>query len=479
MERSLINAFKYIVANRPEKIAIITERSQMSYQDILNLVAALEVQVTTHGIRAGQTILFQSNRGELNIAMAILASIKSLTLIFSGISKATLSGIDFDYAITTEPEEAGSRGDIILVDESWFSLIGMVSFSENKRPQVEPASFVFSTSGTTGNPKFCKTGEAPFMEEMSTMSSHPSDEYSKMRFLISAASGSGWAMKRNLWVLLNGGCIISLSEDAHKIPTYVDLYYVTHMAVTPAIVKQIVDLKDVRQYFSSVKEIQLGGAYSSPALVSDLVNMVEADVVISYGASEIGEVCRAKIDPSKPFAENYLGEFFRPDLSVIFVDENNLIIPGATEGLVAFKSDSVQQKEYIGPDAVEVQTGFFDDIFIPGDKLRKEGKSLYYLGRSKNILNLNGQKYSLDTIQSVLSGLFSDHEFAVVAERNNTGLEQLIIYYLGEEVLDLEVINVALRAKFFALEAAAIEKLDRIPLTSTGKVDVQALKSRI
>src|SRR5690554_4004281 len=80
---SLISSFARRVRENPQKIALLTEKSQMTYEDILHLMHLLDVQLTTRGLRPGQVVVMASRRPEFCIAVALLLSLRRLTVIFS------------------------------------------------------------------------------------------------------------------------------------------------------------------------------------------------------------------------------------------------------------------------------------------------------------------------------------------------------------------------------------------------------------
>ena len=54
---SLIAAIARTAAERPQKVALITEKSQMSLMDLLQLAQVMDVELVTRGLRAGQTVV--------------------------------------------------------------------------------------------------------------------------------------------------------------------------------------------------------------------------------------------------------------------------------------------------------------------------------------------------------------------------------------------------------------------------------------
>ncbi|TAG18874.1 MAG: hypothetical protein EAZ40_11110, partial [Rhodobacterales bacterium] len=59
---TLIASFARTALARPQKIALITEKSQMSFHDLLQLVQVMDLELVTRGLRTGQTVVMASRR---------------------------------------------------------------------------------------------------------------------------------------------------------------------------------------------------------------------------------------------------------------------------------------------------------------------------------------------------------------------------------------------------------------------------------
>ena len=75
---SLIIEFLDVAARHSAKLALITERSQLTYAALTDLVATLDLALSRNGVQHGQTVVLASKRPEFVIAMPLLASLRSL-----------------------------------------------------------------------------------------------------------------------------------------------------------------------------------------------------------------------------------------------------------------------------------------------------------------------------------------------------------------------------------------------------------------
>jgi acyl-coenzyme A synthetase/AMP-(fatty) acid ligase len=478
MNSRLVEAFYRTAMAHPEKIALITERSQMSYRDILALMQVLDIQLKTRGVRNGQTIVVDTDRGELCIAFALLLSLRSLNVIFSSARLVEQRKVAFDRIVTMAPVEDVPQEKQIVMESDWFSLMGTIPLPRYENLPGTGGSFITQTSGTTGIPKLVKTPETSRMHDMMSMTWLATDQMRAVRFMTTSGPNTGWAMNKALPVLLGGGSIVSLGNDTSNFLPYVDQWRVSHLSMTPSVLRMALKIPDAAQYLTYVRSIELGGAYTPPALLRALQEICSAEIVTSYGATEVGALCKQVHSGDDDTQDGYLGEIYRPDLEFLLLDGNLQEVEGATEGVLALRLPEHAQRGYLQPDEQGEGVGFQGDLFVTGDIVRRSAESLYLIGRSKRVLNLNGNKYSLDWIQAVLDrDLPAQTETAAVATADNEGMEQLVVFYAAPEQLAASEIEALLKNHWKKLSLGAVYRVPEIPMTPSGKIDFGALRS--
>ena len=99
----LIARFAAMAHQRPQQIALITERSQMTRRDILAMLHVIDTQLAARGVRPGQTVILDSARAEFTVVFALLLSLRGLRVVFSPVAAVLEGGIAFDWAVGPEP----------------------------------------------------------------------------------------------------------------------------------------------------------------------------------------------------------------------------------------------------------------------------------------------------------------------------------------------------------------------------------------
>jgi acyl-coenzyme A synthetase/AMP-(fatty) acid ligase len=182
--------------------------------------------------------------------------------------------------------------------------------------------------------------------------------------------------------------------------------------------------------------------------------------------------------PDADPGDGYLGEVFRDDLELVLLDDTLKEARGASEGVLAIRLPEGSQRSYLQSDDLAEGLGLVDDLFVTGDIVRRDGKSLYLIGRRKRILNLNGNKYSLDQIQAVLArDLPPGTEVAAVATLDPDGMEMLVVFYSGEADIPSAGIETLLRNYWAKISLGSAHHVPRMPLTQSGKIDLATLRN--
>ncbi len=477
MKKRLIELYWEAATAAPEKIALLTEKSQMSNSDLLGLAHVLDMQLSSRGVGEGDTIALTTIRAELCIAFALVVSLRSLTGIYCSAGALQTSGIKFDRALTVTPIADLPAESQLMIESDWFSLIGTSALPVYRNLGKGQGRFVTTTSGTTGTRKFVSIAESEKLRDMTEMDRHSEEEFKYIRLLSTSSPFTGWALNKYLPALFWGGSVVALSEQINRSPQYIDLYGVTHLSTTPAHLLNLLDVPNVQQQLTSLREIEVAGAYAPPQLLTRLSELCpRAKIETAYGATEVGALVRADYETLISADTGYLGEVFRKDTDLSILSEESTIDNENSVGVLTVALPQGHGREYLGGEVNEDQNiGFKDTHFLTGDLVRQEGNSIYFEGRAKNIVNLNANKYSLDQIGRVLASAFVETEFVPIAFNNDEGIEQLGVFCAGVQPVSLGAVNSVLAGKWPLLTAATVWQVEAIPHTSTGKADVQAL----
>jgi acyl-CoA synthetase (AMP-forming)/AMP-acid ligase II/acyl carrier protein len=157
-------------------------------------------------------------------------------------------------------------------------------------------------------------------------------------------------------------------------------------------------------------------------------------------------------------------------------------LPDGHVGHVHITGESVTGGYYEAPE-VNAATFTADGWLRTGDLgLMKDGE-LYISGRAKEIIFVNGQNYyphDLEALVQEAPGLELGKVVAVAARSPGADAEQLVVFVLHRsdlpDLLPLAALLTRLINERAGLEVGAVVPIKRIPKTTSGKIQRQALK---
>ena len=477
MER-IITRFAASAALRPSKVALITERNQLTYDDLLYLVEVFETRLRTAGVKQGAKVILTSDRSEFVIAGYMVASRMSLTMIIATPRIVEAANEHFDHVLASEAVD-GFEDDprLILIKEDWFAALGAGRRPDMTHAYGDGAVIVGTTSGSTGRPKLVAASEAERLTHRSS-SQAISDLTPRTRFLSTMATRQNWTATSILNTLFAGGSAVALSDHRNRFLPYIDQYRVNMLLTTPMTIRQMLEVPLCEQYLTTLEQISVSGALTSSELLTQLAKRTTAAIRYGYGMTEVGGVAGADFDRNGQQKEGYLGKVYRKDLEIAFFDDRLEVLPEANEGIVGFKStDAHNDRRYLGSVESDDKTGFVNGFFIPGDIIRREGSDLYFVGRSKSILNVGGNKYSLDVLQERVEQDLGLTHACCAAISDAYGIEHLHLAYEAEQVIEKSAFDQVLMAISPDIRVTRLVRVKKMAMTESGKVDTASARA--
>lgn len=471
----IFSRFLDVAQRLPEKVALLTDKSQMSFGDIVRLVQVIDVQLSQYNLQDGETIALSTKRAEFVFAFIILASFRNLTLVFATASDLKRGGLKVNRLVGTKEADGFEKAKQIIIDADWFQMMGSLPSGDWGKHKDGQCGFVLNTSGTTGKPKFIYLSEQALLQDMSATQWESDKDLEAQRHISTSQNTAGISIRFNLRVLLAGGSVIATDQSMNAAFQLADLWRASHMTTTPGAMQAALKLNRPEQFFTGLKSIVLMGASAPADLLDRITAMTSARIAISYGSTETGPLTQYPYDPLALAAEGYLGKACRTDIDFIFESAGDEVDPDLPEGELIIHFRTANERRYLGHS--EEETEFQSTHFRSGDLVRRSDDELYFLGRKKNILNQGGNKYSLEAIELFLNEAFSGSEFVALPVLQEQGSEELCVVHTGPGDLKAETVQVCLSQKWTGLKLARLVRLDEIPLSANGKVDRIKLQS--
>ncbi len=351
---------------------------------------------------------------------------------------------------------------------------------------------LFYTSGSTGTPKGVMLSHRTlYMHAMSVAGTFNRDDNGIELHTIPLFHANGWGRPQTS-TMMGLKQVMVRRFDPATVFKLVQNERATAMSLVPTMANALLNAPELTQYdFSSLKEIHLGGAASSPELIDRLEKAFHCDVMAGYGLTETSPVATS---PRKKSTVTYRDETDRlrrlamagwaiPGIEIRVVDGNMHDVPRDMEtvGEVVIQGDHVMDGYFKEPEATAaVMTGGW---FHTGDMAVWDGESyIHIVDRKKDIIISGGENISSIEVEKAIFAHPSVLECAVVAAPDSKWGEIPVAFVVlkpNEKLTQEELCTFLLtRIAKFKMPRAFEFLSEALPKTGTGKILKRELREQ-
>jgi amino acid adenylation domain-containing protein len=481
----------------PDSVAVVFEQERLTYRKI--------------NARANQLAHYLRGLGvspDVKVGISLNRSIE-LVVGLLGILKAggAYVPIDPDYPaarIAFMIEDAGVKALVtrkylrdaipahhvqtVCLDEDWSEIAGESEENPAREGGAENLAYVIYTSGSTGTPK-------------GAMNEHRGIfNYLRWRQLAYPIGKDDRIMQKtpfsfdvSVWEfflpLISGSCIVLARPGAHRDSNYLIKLIVeqgiTMMHFVPSQLQILLNEESLEECVS-LKRVICSGEAMPPDLKNRFYALSKADLINLYGPTEaavdvtfwdcVREDDRQLIPIGHPITNTQiyiLDAKFQP---VPIGSPGELCIGGLSLARGYLNQPHLTAEKFI-PNPFGLEMG--DRLYRTGDLAGYLGDgSIEYLGRIDNQVKIRGCRIELGEIERALCSHPDISESVVVARDDLPGGRGLIAYTViseGHELSTNEMRDYLWNRLPEYMIPAAFIKLQKMPLTSHGKLDRRAL----
>ena len=495
-DETLVSWFLRQAATTPERIAVNLGPVGLSYRDLAERSRRVAQGLVGRGVQRGSLVGLCSERS-IEMVVGIL-----------GILRAGAAYLPLDPAYPSDRleymvEDAGVR---VVITHGVAAALGMATCvalteieSESGRgAAVEvgvgegDAAYVIYTSGSTGRPKGCVVTHGNVVRLMRGTECwyEFGAEDVWTLFHSYAFDFSVW----ELWgALLYGGRLVVVSYEESRSPEGMHALLVregvTVLNQTPSAFRQLQAVDEGRAGVElALRYVIFGGEALEPRTLLPwferrgderpaMVNMygiTETTVHVTYR--------RIRWADAQSGRGSVIGERI-PDLTLYVVDERLEPVPVGVPGELLVGGAGLA-RGYLGRPELTAER-FVANPFGAG-RLYRSGDlarwladgDLEYLGRIDQQVKIRGFRIELGEIERVLAALPGVRDTVVLARDGSGGDRRLVAYMVpeaGAEITPLQAREACRRKLADYMVPAAFVLLERLPLTSNGKLDRRAL----
>ncbi len=355
---------------------------------------------------------------------------------------------------------------------------------------------LFYTSGSTGRPKGVMLSHRTlYLHALSVIMGYPrldgaiaADKKVELH-TIPLFHANGWGRPHTI-TLLGGRHVMLKRFEPQTVCELIEREGVTSFSMVPTMAATLLQYPDLtRHEMSSLEEVMLGGAASSPALVRALEEALGCRVFAGYGLTESGPVSTTAHIKSTIVAPNdhsrirrqAMTGFALPGTEVRVVDDSGIDAPPGLNaiGEVLIRSDSVMDGYWNEPEATaEAMEGTW---LRTGDMACWDAdRYLLIVDRKKDIIISGGENISTIEVEHTLVKHPAVLECAVVSmphEKWGEVPKAFVSLRPGETVTEADLIAFA-RERLAHFKCPKAIEFTELPKTSTGKIQKFKLREQ-
>ncbi len=488
--KTLIQLFEEQVERIPNAAAISLNGQELTYRELNERVNRLARTLRSHGISKDRLVAIMAERS-IEMVVGMLAAHKA---------GSAYVPIDPEY-----PEErirfliedsgaqvmltqsrlrerlAGSYSVILLDDESFYH-----EDRTNLNPGNEATDLacIIYTSGTTGKPKGNLVSHRNIVRIVRNTNYIDITERDHV-LQLSSYSFDG-AIFDIFGALTNGARLVLVPhETLLEIGQLADLIKrerISVMLITTAFFNVLVDvnvdcLRDVRAILFGGERVSVGHvrkalAHIGPGRLNHLYGPSESTVYTTYLPVDFVDESAVTVPIGRPISNT----------TVYIVDSQNKLLPIGVAGELCVGGEGLVRGYNNRPELTAEK--FVDHPFVPGERMYRTGDlakwlpdgTIEYVGRTDDQVKIRGFRIELGEIEAQLQKVEGIRKTTVFARENASSEKQLCAYYEADRELPAAELKSVLSQELPAyMIPAYLIQLERLPLTTNGKVDRRSL----
>ena len=451
---------------QPDKTAVIWNDVSLNYRSFSNAIRAACDFLQRENLPTGRTAIVLVN-GLLDAWILVMA-LRSLglnTISVNSLATAqSLSISDVACIIVTQTEApvrnltaiATSGTKVVTVPASILSIKDadeLLTIPHDVRPF---GGHILYTSGTTGTyKKLMMSGEHEDRRNRTRAQSYSLDSnaiYHGTDFGL--WTGNGFKTPSAIWYA--GGCVV-LDQREERFENFF-LHSVTFAKFTPGMLKELLQARAPSALPIDEFALSVGGGFLSIALAEQAIQKLTDRLTVNYSSTEINSVWLR----SRFKTKDDLHWLVPTDERLVqIVDASGGDCPNDQEGELRILLSDIDCHQYLDDEKASARV-FRDGFFYPGDMaVRREDGRIRILGRTADVVILDGQKVAAAPIEQAIqrylgvdevclfSGLTEQgHEGVIVAIQSDRGIARSQLTAAAREFIPAEIVRFSIRKEF-------------------------------
>ena len=491
-KRCVHQLFEAQVARTPEAVAVEHHEQFVTYRELNACANRLAHHLVTLGVRPGDYVPIFLERS-VDLVTAELAVLKS---------GAVYVPIDPTFPAERQAFMVGDCGAKVVVCAAGFRLpegltttrldidAGMLrqGAAGNLALPLDSAAiaYVMYTSGSTGQPKGVMVPHRAISRLVLNSGYVKLDASDRVAF---AANPAFDATTFEVWApLLNGGRLVVIDQEVLLEPSRLGQalrrHAVSVLWLTVGLFNQSADA--LAEELPGLRYLLVGGDALDPRVIARVLrNSPPQHLINGYGPTETTTFAITHEIAAVPEAAASI-PLGRPiaNTRIYILDANLEPVPIGVTGEIYIGGAGVARGYLNRPELTAER--FLPDPFARGPDVRiyrtgdlarwRADGSIEFLGRIDHQVKIRGFRVELGEIEARLAEHPAVREAVVLAREAAPGDKRLVAYYTGEPGIAAETLRAHVSTTLpDYMTPTAFVKLPRLPLTTSGKLDRNAL----
>ncbi len=487
IDKTVLDIFEQQVKSSPENIAVIYKNKVLNFKELDHLSNKLARHlVESYKVKTDDLIGIMMERSEWTI-VSILAILKAggayVPIALNNPTDRKRFIIE-DTGLKLLMIDSSSILDVMEFGIDVFSVdIQLEDLPETNIPvnNAKPSSlsYVIYTSGTSGKPKGVLVEHRGLLNlSLAQIKGFNLNESS--RTLQFSSLGFDASCSEIFTSLLSGGRLVIPQSSDILDPERLRKLIIDHeidIATLPPSYQA-----SIKEELKNLKTLVSAGEMLNTSIIEE-VQKAGVRVINAYGPTE-NTVCISMTDQSINLDETVTIGKPIDNVKVYILNAQNNIMPIGVPGEICVGGVQVARGYLNRPDLNREK--FIEDCFSTDEKgkIYKTGDlgrwladgSIEYLGRVDDQVKIRGFRMELGEINTVLNNGPNLAQTHVLVKSDDKGLKKLVAYIVPKDQYKKEEVLVYLRSKLpdYMIPTTLIS-IDKMPLTSNGKVNVKAL----
>ncbi|MFD5657797.1 non-ribosomal peptide synthetase [Streptomyces hirsutus] len=477
----------------PQRAALIDPATGtvVTASDLKERVLWVARALRERGVRPGDLVVVHQER-----SVAFVVSI--LGVLLAGGAQVALDVNDPSARTLATIADCAPRLLVTGPDSRLAAPVPVLVVTGEERDRDEPSfrdepdglnadqpAVVLYTSGSTGRPKASLISHGALVSRLSALQgTHPLGEHD--RIIHHTPCTFDMFLVETYWPLLAGATVVIAApgrqRDADYLAHLIREYGITTFYCVVSLLELFLLTRDQGERYDGLKRVLTGGEPLSPELVKRLHSRSTASLTNLYGPSECTIYCTAWECPRDPeldtvligsaVAETSLWVLGPDGEQVADGEAGELYIGGAGLALGYLNRPELTRERFV-PDHLGEPGG---RLYRSGDLVRTHPSGvLEFLGRVDRQVKIRGVRIEPGEIESVALRCAGVRQAAVIAQGRGSA-KRLVAFVVGEPGADAAKLVPTVRAHLRSvlpsrLVPSVIQVVDRLPLTTNGKLD--------